>query len=178
MAVAAHWFACFFFLAARLDAKEDRAWARRRAETTWGEEDMLWVTQLNVGAAALNATASSYKIHRLRSVVHCYCRAYYWALVTMITTGFGDICPHTRSETVVCILSMYVGMSISCAAIANLTLLVMSGNASNMAHRDKLDDLRQYASYEAARILISTDSSHSWTGRSPLDARRGTLVVE
>ncbi|KAH8069968.1 cyclic nucleotide-gated ion channel [Aureococcus anophagefferens] len=50
-------------------------------------------------------------------------------------------------KTIACILSMYVGMSVSCAAIANLTLLVMSGNASSLAHRDKLDDLRQYVSY-------------------------------
>ncbi|KAK7231423.1 hypothetical protein SO694_00072157 [Aureococcus anophagefferens] len=151
MAVAAHWAACAFFLASRVDAKAPREWARQRSDVTWAEEDGLWevVYEDALVNATLNATAiaATRTVRRLRSVAHCYSRAYYWALVTMITTGFGDICPHTRFETIACILSMYVGMSVSCAAIANLTLLVMSGNASSLAHRDKLDDLRQYVSY-------------------------------
>ncbi|KAH8060742.1 cyclic nucleotide-gated ion channel [Aureococcus anophagefferens] len=131
--------------------KAPREWARQRSDVTWAEEDGLWevVYEDALVNATLNATAiaATRTVRRLRSVAHCYSRAYYWALVTMITTGFGDICPHTRFETIACILSMYVGMSVSCAAIANLTLLVMSGNASSLAHRDKLDDLRQYVSY-------------------------------
>ncbi|KAH8082113.1 cyclic nucleotide-gated ion channel [Aureococcus anophagefferens] len=130
MAVAAHWAACAFFLASRVDAKAPREWARQRSDVTWAEEDGLWevVYEDALVNATLNATAiaATRTVRRLRSVAHCYSRAYYWALVTMITTGFGDICPHTRFETIACILSMYVGI---------------------LAHRDKLDDLRQYVSY-------------------------------
>ena len=108
MFVAAHWAACGFFLASRLDENEARAWTRQRDDTTWAREDELWI----VYNTTSNATSSllgevTRRIEYKRSVVHCYCRAYYWALVTMVTTGFGDIIPFTRHETITCILSMY-----------------------------------------------------------------------
>ncbi|KAJ8602071.1 hypothetical protein CTAYLR_001604 [Chrysophaeum taylorii] len=134
MAVAAHWAACLFYLAGRVDARPHRHWARQRSDTTWGQEDGLW-------------RVSDGNVEFLVSVPHRYCRAYYWALVTMITTGFGDIVPQTRTETLVCIVSMYVGMAITCAAIANLTLLVMSSTKETLEHRSRVDAIRQYGAY-------------------------------
>lgn len=134
MAVAAHWAACCFYLASRMDAEPSRDWARQRADTTWGEVDGLWRTEGGV-------------VKFLVPLGHRYSRAYYWALVTMITVGFGDITPQTRTETVVCIFSMYAGMSVSCLAIANLTNLVMSSNKESIEHRGRVDAIRQYGSY-------------------------------
>jgi len=137
MAVAAHWAACLFYMASQLDAR--KLLNRKRIDSTWGEIDGLWTCK--------NRTSKRMKIKFDVNLLHRYCRAYYWALVTMITTGFGDIVPITRNETVICILSMYIGMSITCGAIANLTLLVMSANQNQALHRSKIDAVRQYASY-------------------------------
>ena len=79
MAVAAHWAACAFFLASRVDAKAPREWARQRSDVTWAEEDGLWevVYEDALFNATLNATsaAATRTVRRLRSVAHCYSRA-------------------------------------------------------------------------------------------------------
>lgn len=139
MAVAAHWSACCFYLASRYDSS--RHWARQRVDSTWGEEDSLW-------------RKIEDDVDFLVPIGHRYSRAYYWALVTMITTGFGDITPQTRTETMVCVVSMYVGMSIACLAIANLTNLVMSSNKDFIEHRGRIDAVRQYGTYR--RLQEST----------------------
>lgn len=162
MAVAAHWAACLFYLASRTDAERD--WARKRDDSTWGYKDSLWVL------------TEDGDVDFLVSVSHRYFRAYYWALVTMITVGFGDIVPVTRTETIVCILSMYTGMVISCAAIANLTLLVMSANKESLAHRGTIDAIRQYATYrhlpEATVRRMIDYVEHRWRECRGVDERR------
>ena len=67
-------------------------------------------------------------------------------------------------------------MSISCAAIANLTLLVMAGKEEDTKHRDKIDSLRQYASYrnlpeKIARRMIGY-VENQWASHHGLDVDR------
>lgn len=162
MSIAGHWAACAFFVAARLD--EASPLRRAREDAMWPRADGLW-----------NATLveQDVVVTLARTQLHAYARSYYWALVTMVTTGYGDIVPRARIETWTCVACMYVGMSISCAAIANLTLLVMSANAQNAQHLGRLDGLRRYARYRrfppnvARRVVAYVE--HEWRKRRGVD---------
>lgn len=84
-----------------------------------------------------------------------FARGLYWAYVTMITTGFGDITPSTTAETVICIVTMYVGVIITCSAIANLTLLVGHFDEASNAFKQKLDNVNKYLTYQQVPAGLS-----------------------
>ena len=74
----------------------------------------------------------------------------------MITTGFGDITPYTTNETVVCIVAMYVGVLITCSAIANLTLLVSNFDQAANDFHQKLDTVNKYLTYQQVPANLSS----------------------
>lgn len=55
----------------------------------------------------------------------------YWAVITMVTIGFGDIVPLTRSNTVFCTIMLYVGITITACAVANLTRMAAATDTAS-----------------------------------------------
>jgi CRP-like cAMP-binding protein len=49
-----------------------------------------------------------------------YIRAAYWSLVTISTTGFGELVPNTKAENIISIVAMYIGATIFASLIACL----------------------------------------------------------
>ena len=43
---------------------------------------------------------------------YAYDKALYWTLVTMTTTGFGDITAHTTAQAIVALLVMIIGSAL------------------------------------------------------------------
>ena len=43
---------------------------------------------------------------------YAYDKALYWTLVTMTTTGFGDITAHTTPQAIVAVIVMFAGASL------------------------------------------------------------------
>ena len=127
MALVAHWMGCLFYYVSR-------TWASRFATgsfpttgdsmhgassvedffaNTWGEADGLWRVQyvhltqnVTTGPVVEFGTTSRGNLVMLQPLSYRYLRALYWAMITMVTTGFGDIVPYNENETLVCIMTV------------------------------------------------------------------------
>lgn len=143
MTTFAHVCGCLFYAVSLSDAT-----TKPYPSQTWGQLDGLWQVQvLDNGQVEFDYTEPLY---------HRYLRSVYWACVTMVTTGFGDIVPITANETIVCIVSMYIGMCITCTAIANLTLVVTNLDAGATLYQQKMDNLTKYMQYRNMPSGLST----------------------
>ena len=111
---------------------------------TWIEIDgLVCFSFTDVGNSTFGA-----EVAKQNPLLEIYIRGLYWAYVTMITTGFGDITPSTTSETLMCIITMYVGVIVTCSAIANLTLLVSNFDQASNEFHQKLDNVNKYLTYQ------------------------------
>lgn len=70
---------------------------------------------------------------------HQYLRAMYFTCITMSTVGFGDIVPVTSSETLFTLVIVFIGMTMSCASIANITSLLYTMDAQDSMFQTQLD---------------------------------------
>lgn len=138
MALGGHIFACFFHAVSVEEAC---------THATWGQVDGLWESVQDGGIS---------KVVYLKPAYTRYLRSLYWAYVTMVTTGFGDIVPITPMETIVCTLAMYVGLIISCTAIANLTLVMTNLDAAASEYQQKMDNLNKYMRYRNMPHTLSS----------------------
>jgi len=76
-----------------------------------------------------------------------YIRSLYWAYITMITTGFGDIVPLHISETLWCIFSMFVGVIITALTIANLQRTIGQFDADRLNFQRKMELIKKFMHY-------------------------------
>jgi len=167
--VAGHWAATIFLHVSMEEVKKRSidiaANGTSAIPATWIEND---------GLVAFNSTTNS--MQNLNSVYEMYARSLYWAYVTMITTGFGDITPNTTYETVACITSMYVGVMITCAAIANLTLLVSNFDQAANDFHQKLDNVNKFLTYQQVPGELSNKIrqyyEYQWTVLKGVDEAR------
>jgi hypothetical protein len=138
--LAAHLMACFFYLAART--------AHNKTET-WAFEEGLW----RISNSTTLGDVSSHNVYDLvRPLSYCYLRSLYWAVITMVTVGFGDIVPFYASltETLVTVVTMYLSILITCSALANLTTLVVNLDSAG-AQKAEID--AKLNKYSTARRL-------------------------
>ncbi len=131
MGMAAHLCACCFYYVAYQEAMNG-------VTTTWPEAAGIYLVDNNSSEPALT---------QMTSASEAYITSLYWACVTMITTGFGDIVPLHISETVWCIVSMFVGVIITALTIANIQSLVTSVDAPRLNFQRKMEMIKKYMRY-------------------------------
>mmetsp|Transcript_6892 Transcript_6892/g.13730 ORF Transcript_6892/g.13730 Transcript_6892/m.13730 type:complete len:1017 (-) Transcript_6892:11-3061(-) len=157
MAFAGHWCACIFFLISKWEVESGGL------KVTWPEADGLYSVAEEVNPIS---NKTEYKITYTATTVECYARSLYWAYITMITTGFGDIVPLSINETIWCIISMYIGVVITTCAIANLQLLVVNMDAARTAFQLKMDSLKMFMVYRrlppALQNRITSFYDYQW----------------
>ena len=86
MALSGHCCGCLFFYIAKKHAIGG-------IEITWPEDTGIFKKNIRNNRELVQMITDS----------EAYIRAFYWAYITMITTGFGDIVPLSIPETVWCI---------------------------------------------------------------------------
>lgn len=57
-----------------------------------------------------------------------YTNSYYFATVTMITVGFGDITPNNSQEQVICIFFMFIACGVFAYCINSIGLIIKDIN--------------------------------------------------
>ena len=155
MSLAGHLAACGFYFVARQEALDG-------AMLTWPEVSGIYSldsTIVNGGNQQVALTLES-------STYEAYIKSLYWAYITMITTGFGDIVPLHISETIWCIGSMFVGVLITALTIANLQRTIGQADAARLGFQRKLEMIKKFMHYRCLpkdiqeRVLSFYD--HQW----------------
>lgn len=73
-----------------------------------------------------------------------YWAAFYWAMMTMSTIGYGDVTPQTDIERVYVTLGMVVGASIYAYMVGNVCSIIAGMNAAEEKFRQEMDSLNQF----------------------------------
>eukprot|EP00873_Tetraselmis_striata_P010258 jgi/Tetstr1/430522/TSEL_020321.t1 len=73
-----------------------------------------------------------------------YWTAFYWAMMTMSTIGYGDVTPQTDVERVYVTLGMVVGASIYAYMVGNVCSIIAGMNAGEEKFRMEMDSLNQF----------------------------------
>ena len=174
MAVASHFAGLLFFMLSLENARtpKTREYYSYHGSTTlmtastWAQNDGLWkVIDIELSSNHSNftqiATAACASEHGLLpqyqagTAIVCflepehvrYWRSVYWAVITMVTIGFGDIVPATWSETVFCTVVLYVGVTITACAVANLTRMAASLDSASTEMQRRMDEVEKYLKF-------------------------------
>jgi len=73
-----------------------------------------------------------------------YICAYYWAVMTMSTIGYGDLVPKTTLERIFVIGAMFLGSSIFAYVVGSVTSTVASMGARTTEFRELMDAVNSY----------------------------------
>eukprot|EP00940_MAST-03C_sp_MAST-3C-sp2_P000544 g544.t1 len=122
----AHLHGCVFYLAASL-ADGD----------SWASEDGLWTTE---------TTSTTSTRAYLQSLGHRYVRSLYWAIVTLLTVGFGDVVPRTASriELGITLWTMYTGAAVSCAIVGCIVHAFSDTDTAEAVYRERREGISTY----------------------------------
>ncbi|RHY29591.1 hypothetical protein DYB32_005042 [Aphanomyces invadans] len=95
-----------------------------------------------------------------------YLSSLYWAIVTMTTVGYGDITPKTKTELIIAMFVMIIGVSMFGYVIGNITSLVDNINAAGRMQSQHITTLKEYVIVRNLPKHLGTSPFH--TPLSPL----------
>ena len=81
------------------------------------------------------------------TVAEAYITSIYWAYITMITTGLGDIIPMHIRETVWCSFTMFVGFVITALTVANLQMAIGRFDEARLNFQRKMNTIKKFLQY-------------------------------
>ncbi|CAI9784831.1 unnamed protein product [Fraxinus pennsylvanica] len=81
-----------------------------------------------------------------RSVWLGYTYSMYWSIVTLTTTGYGDLHAHNTGEKIFSIFYMLFNIGLTAYLIGNMTNLIVHSSVRTFAMRDAIHEILRYAS--------------------------------
>ena len=130
MALAGHLCACGFYFVAWYQAAVDGV------ALTWPE--VAGIYQITTSTSGGDGE-QQVQVTMISTAAEAYINSLYWAYITMITTGFGDIVPLHIAETITCIVSMFIGVLITALSIANLQRTIGQFDADRLGFQRKME---------------------------------------
>jgi len=73
-----------------------------------------------------------------------YLYAMYWAIITMMTVGYGDITPQNEVEIIVCMITVVLGCGVYAYNISSIGILLQNFNKENAEFNHKINIINQY----------------------------------
>jgi voltage-gated potassium channel Kch len=74
-----------------------------------------------------------------------YLYAYYWAVTTLTTVGYGDISGGTTSERILCMVWMMVGVAFYSFTVGSIASVISSMDAKSKTVESILQEMNVYA---------------------------------
>lgn len=91
-----------------------------------------------------------------QSLWRVYGRALYWAVITMVTVGLGDIVPVSLSETVLAVVVTSVGFVLACAILGSLASLISSTDSAESRFQQQMEQLNQVGAPRGLDRVVRT----------------------
>ena len=88
-----------------------------------------WITRLNLKDSSWNTQ---------------YLYSMYWACVTMMTVGYGDITPQNDSETIVCLVSVLLGCAVYAYNINSIGMILQDLNKESISFNHNINIINQF----------------------------------
>eukprot|EP01083_Nonionella_stella_P166019 553824_1 len=132
MAFMAHLFACLWYAVG--------IFYTERGLTTWITEQGLDDPAISIGVR--------------------YSTSMYWSVITLFTTGYGDITANNTAEQWVCIFCVGVGSCVSAWFIGTFSVLVLEGSKENVLKREAVEKALVFCNHfkfddELQRAIVS-----------------------
>jgi hypothetical protein len=88
------------------------------------------------------------------TLAEAYISSVYWAWLTMITTGLGDLIPMHIRETVASIVTMFIGFIITALTVANLQMAIGKFDEARLAFQQKMDMIKKFLRYRGLPKVV------------------------
>lgn len=73
-----------------------------------------------------------------------YLYSMYWASITMMTVGYGDITPQNETETVVCLISVLLGCAVYAYNINSIGMILQDLNKESISFNHNINIINQF----------------------------------
>ena len=73
-----------------------------------------------------------------------YIYSFYWASVTMMTVGYGDIVPQNENEVIICIFSVVLGCVVYAYNLNSIGTILQKFNRENVEFNNKINIINQF----------------------------------